>query len=106
MNLKSNNVKQLYEKYPYPNRIHYDTFESFFRGIGITKEDIKGKEVLDAGCGTGEDSCMFAHFGANVTAFFGKKLPYNFITKILVQLVWIPMRREGFVICGRKGEVK
>lgn len=66
-------VKQLYEQYPFPSRVHYnnfeDTWDSFFRDIGITKEDLEGKTLLDAGCGTGESSCMYASFGAKVTAF-------------------------------------
>jgi 2-polyprenyl-3-methyl-5-hydroxy-6-metoxy-1,4-benzoquinol methylase len=34
---------------------------------GIAEQDYVGKEVLDAGCGTGEYSCWFASRGARVT---------------------------------------
>ena len=34
---------------------------------GVCPEDYVGREVLDAGCGTGEYACWFASQGANVT---------------------------------------
>ena len=36
--------------------------------LGIKPEDYVGKNVLDAGCGTGEYSCWYASHGSNVTA--------------------------------------
>ena len=57
---------------------------------GLEPRLIAGKEVLDAGCGTGEKSCYFSYYGANVTAIdlctssiiTGKKLAEKFNLKV------------------------
>jgi 2-polyprenyl-3-methyl-5-hydroxy-6-metoxy-1,4-benzoquinol methylase len=74
---KKNNeilVKELYEKYPYPNR-GIKTKNDAKRYINWilkifkeTPEYLKNKEILDLGCGTGELANSLAIFGAKVTA--------------------------------------
>ncbi|MEM0437692.1 MAG: class I SAM-dependent methyltransferase [Candidatus Micrarchaeia archaeon] len=63
-----------YSKYPYPtirfpfgkrHRQFVSRLVSLWR---FSPDSIKGKEVLDAGCGTGEKSLLLAHMGARVTA--------------------------------------
>ncbi len=67
-------VKELYEKYPYPNRAHVNPNEiTYFaqwvaKTFGEDKEYWKGKTVLELGCGTGELASALALSGANVTA--------------------------------------
>ena len=59
-------TKEFYEKYPYPARgfktkEEFEKYSSwFYRKTRLAKKDLKGKIVLDAGCGTGELSTALA----------------------------------------------
>lgn len=66
-------VVAMYEQNPFPSiedRVAKAESEMDIRLLllGVTSSDYEGKEVLDAGCGTGEYSCWYARRGANVTA--------------------------------------
>lgn len=72
-------VNQLYEKYPYPSlpirneqdliyKLHTNIMSKLLATAGLEPALLSGKEILDAGCGTGEKSCYFSFFGANVTS--------------------------------------
>ncbi len=90
-------VNQLYEKYPYPSlpirnerdlvsKLHANVMSKILATAGLEPASLWGKEVLDAGCGTGEKSCYFSYYGAKVTAIDlcnaslakGKKLAEKF----------------------------
>ena len=90
-------VNQLYEKYPYPSlpirnerdlvsKLHANVMSKILATAGLEPASLFGKEVLDAGCGTGEKSCYFSYYGADVTALDlcsaslskGKKLAEKF----------------------------
>ena len=70
-------VKGFYEQFPYPGMEFKDSV-SLVKGIhskimanslatcGIGRDWLKGKKVLDAGCGTGEKSIYCSHHGADV----------------------------------------
>ena len=65
-------VISMYEKHPFPSiedkaQKAEDEMEMRLLLLGIRPEDYVGKEVLDAGCGTGEYSCWYARRGAEVT---------------------------------------
>jgi len=75
----SQSVNQLYEKYPYPslpirnehdliNKLHANIMSKILATAGLEPALLSGKEILDAGCGTGEKSCYFSFYGANVTS--------------------------------------
>ena len=66
-------VKEFYNKYQYPKSGQYTanqkrTNKKIILGIlstaKISEKDIKGKRILDAGCGTGEKSIFFTKAGA------------------------------------------
>lgn len=63
-------VKSLYESYPYPSRnisSKKDLLKYGFwvlNSMGVEKSFLKGKKVLEAGCGTGELSNALALLGA------------------------------------------
>lgn len=70
-------VNRFYERYPYPQlpirnrkdlleRMHANVMRRILRTAGIKPEGLKGKRVLDAGCGTGEKPCYFSACGASV----------------------------------------
>ena len=67
-------VKELYEKYPYPNRGFETQKESLRYVTWVSKifgKDInywKGKTVLELGCGTGELANGLSACGANIIA--------------------------------------
>jgi 2-polyprenyl-3-methyl-5-hydroxy-6-metoxy-1,4-benzoquinol methylase len=72
-------VNLLYERYPYPSlpirnerdmvsKLHANVMSKILDTAGIEPHSLCGKEVLDAGCGTGEKSCYFSYHGADVTA--------------------------------------
>ncbi len=72
-------VNLLYERYPYPSlpirterdlvsKLHTNVMSKILSTAGLEPGLLSGKEVLDAGCGTGEKSCYFSYYGANVTA--------------------------------------
>lgn len=94
-------VNQLYERYPYPslpirnehdlvNKLHANVMSKILATAGLEPQSLCGKEVLDAGCGTGEKSCYFSYYGAEVTAIDlcspslakGKKLAEKFKLQI------------------------
>lgn len=70
-------VKEFYNLHPYPKAGQYTsnqirTNRKIILGIlktaGLKETDLKGKRILDAGCGTGEKSIFFSKAGAEVTA--------------------------------------
>ncbi len=72
-------VNSLYEKYPYPSlpirnerdlisKLHANVMSKILATTGLVPASLSGKEVLDAGCGTGEKSGYFSYYGASVTA--------------------------------------
>ncbi len=72
-------VNQLYEKYPYPSlpikdendlvgKLHHNVMANILETAGLEVESLSGKNVLDAGCGTGEKACYYSYHGANVSA--------------------------------------
>lgn len=72
-------VNSLYERYPYPSlpirnerdlvsKLHANVMSKILATAGLEPFSIRGKDVLDAGCGTGEKSCYFSYYGAKVTA--------------------------------------
>ncbi len=73
-------VNQFYERYPYPSlpirterdlvsRLHANVMSKILATAGLTAGELAEKEILDAGCGTGEKASYFSHHGARVTAF-------------------------------------
>ncbi|MCX8205666.1 MAG: class I SAM-dependent methyltransferase [Candidatus Micrarchaeota archaeon] len=70
----TDDVTSFYSNYPYPSiRFPFGKRHRQFVGKlislwGFSPESIRGKEVLDAGCGTGEKALLLAHMGAQVTA--------------------------------------
>ena len=73
-------VNQFYERYPYPslpirnerdlvNKLHANVMAKILATAGLTPSGLSGKDILDAGCGTGEKASYFSYHGANVTAF-------------------------------------
>ncbi|MCE8422802.1 MAG: class I SAM-dependent methyltransferase, partial [Candidatus Methanoperedens sp.] len=72
-------VNELYEKYPYPslpirnesdliNKLHANVMSKILTTAGLEPDSLHGKKILDAGCGTGEKSCYFSYYGADVTS--------------------------------------
>jgi 2-polyprenyl-3-methyl-5-hydroxy-6-metoxy-1,4-benzoquinol methylase len=66
-------VIRMYEQHPFPSiedkaQKAEDEMGMRLMLLGIKPEDYVGKQVLDAGCGTGEYSCWYARRGAQVTA--------------------------------------
>ncbi len=72
-------VNKFYEKYPYPtlpirnehdlvSKLHANVMSKILATAGLTPGMLSGKEILDAGCGTGEKACYFSYYGASVTA--------------------------------------
>lgn len=72
-------VNSLYERYPYPSlpirnerdlvsKLHANVMSKILATAELEPASLSGKEVLDAGCGTGEKSCYFSYHGADVTA--------------------------------------
>ncbi|VVB92095.1 Ubiquinone biosynthesis O-methyltransferase [uncultured archaeon] len=72
-------VNILYERYPYPSlpirnerdlvsKLHANVMSKILSTAELESLSLCGKEVLDAGCGTGEKSCYFSYYGASVTA--------------------------------------
>jgi SAM-dependent methyltransferase len=73
-------VNQFYEIYPYPslpirterdlvNKLHANVMGKILATAGLTPGALAGKDILDAGCGTGEKAAYFSYHRANVTAF-------------------------------------
>lgn len=67
-------VRGVYTKFPFPNRnedgrkMMCGYFKQFLMDLDCNPEGLKGKKVLDAGCGTGEFGLFLAkEFEANVT---------------------------------------
>jgi 2-polyprenyl-3-methyl-5-hydroxy-6-metoxy-1,4-benzoquinol methylase len=94
-------VNILYERYPYPSlpirnerdlvcKLHANVMSKILSTADLEPHSLFGKEVLDAGCGTGEKSCYFSYYGASVTALdlssssleAGKKLAEKFKLKV------------------------
>jgi 2-polyprenyl-3-methyl-5-hydroxy-6-metoxy-1,4-benzoquinol methylase len=72
-------VNQFYERYPYPSlpirterdlvsKLHANVMAKILATAGLEPEVLAGKDILDAGCGTGEKACYFSYYGARVTA--------------------------------------
>lgn len=65
-------VGSMYSKYPFPKRNKFgvdkmnNDFKENLEKLGLNINDLKGKKVLDAGCGTGELSLFMAKSGAIV----------------------------------------
>lgn len=66
-------VKEFYNKYQYPKANQYTsnqkrTNKKIILGIletaGLKEKDLKGKRILDVGCGTGEKAIFFSKAGA------------------------------------------
>ncbi|KCZ73430.1 hypothetical protein ANME2D_00496 [Candidatus Methanoperedens nitroreducens] len=66
-------VNQLYERYPYPSlpirsehdliiKLHANVMSKILATAELVPESLSGKEILDAGCGTGEKSCYFSYY--------------------------------------------
>src|SRR3989337_2441842 len=73
-------VHQFCERYPYPslpirnerdlvNKLHANVMAKILATAGLTPSGLSGKDILDAGCGTGEKASYFSYHGARVTAF-------------------------------------
>ncbi len=73
-------VNRFYERYPYPSlpirterdlvsKLHANVMGKILATAGLTPGALAGKEILDAGCGTGEKSAYFSYHDARVTAF-------------------------------------
>ncbi len=94
-------VNQFYERYPYPSlpihserdlvsKLHANVMSKILATAGLKPESLSGKEILDAGCGTGEKACYFSYYGAHVTAIDlctaslqkAKKLAWKFSLKV------------------------
>jgi len=94
-------VNSLYERYPYPSlpihneydlikKLHANVMSRILSTAGLESSSLSGKDILDAGCGTGEKSCYFAYHGAKVTSLDlscsslskGKKLAEKFALEI------------------------
>ncbi|VVB86483.1 Ubiquinone biosynthesis O-methyltransferase [uncultured archaeon] len=72
-------VNRFYERYPYPclpirterdlvKKLHANVMSRILATAGLEQGSLSGKEILDAGCGTGEKACYFSYHGARVTA--------------------------------------
>ncbi|PIU02780.1 MAG: hypothetical protein COT55_01740 [Candidatus Diapherotrites archaeon CG09_land_8_20_14_0_10_32_12] len=67
------NNKQFYNQYNYPNlkylgKTHTTLMKKILSFANLTIPDLKDKDVLDAGCGTGDKSIFSALKGAKVTS--------------------------------------
>ncbi len=72
-------VNRFYEQYPYPSlpirnerdlisKLHANVMSKILNSAGLEPALLSGKEILDAGCGTGEKASYFSYHGARVTA--------------------------------------
>jgi 2-polyprenyl-3-methyl-5-hydroxy-6-metoxy-1,4-benzoquinol methylase len=72
-------VNRFYEQYPYPSlpirterdlvsKLHANVMSKILSSAGLEAQMLSGKEILDAGCGTGEKAAYFSYQGACVTA--------------------------------------
>ncbi|MDD3178429.1 MAG: class I SAM-dependent methyltransferase [Candidatus ainarchaeum sp.] len=95
-------VKKFYDIYNYPNlklytyrqkRNHKKLILKILSYINFSPKDLKNKDVLDFGCGTGDKSIFFAEYFANVTSIdfskgqlsvLNKKIKENNIKNITV----------------------
>jgi SAM-dependent methyltransferase len=61
-------VKDFYEKYPFPNLQPKNkqelmlTIKPILQSVNLKPEELKGKKVIDFGCGTGEKTVAFAEY--------------------------------------------
>jgi len=73
-------IKEFYEASPYPHQRletkddllrweHGKVMKRILATVALTPENLKGMNVLDAGCGTGEKAAYCALHGAKVDAF-------------------------------------
>ncbi|VVC02104.1 Ubiquinone biosynthesis O-methyltransferase [uncultured archaeon] len=73
-------VRDFYESHPYPHQDvagrkdllsgeHAKVMKRILATVGMEPDDLKGRRVLDAGCGTGEKAVYCAIHGADVDAF-------------------------------------
>mgnify|MGYP001565565631 FL=1 len=65
-------VQSFYEKYPYPHvqRFGKERMEAYAKPLlaaaGMQMRDMRGKKILDVGCGTGEIACSMAMHALDV----------------------------------------
>ena len=72
------------------DKLHANVMSKILSTAGLEPASLSGKDILDAGCGTGEKSCYFAYHGAKVTSLDmscssiskGKKLAQKFDLKV------------------------
>ncbi len=75
----AHSVNLFYDKYPYPSlpirnesdlvdKLHANVMSKILATARLEPVSLSGKKILDAGCGTGEKSCYFSYYGAEVTA--------------------------------------
>lgn len=107
-------VAEFYEEYNFPSVGALHNFDVFFALVGETdKKLLKNKKILDAGCGTGENSCFFTYHGAKVTGIdlslsslikarnLAKKYKMNNVNFICDDLMEVSLKNNKFdyVVC-------
>lgn len=67
-------IEEFYSNYPYPNVHYFDAkraqtyAQPLLHAAGLKMEDLAGKKILDAGCGTGEIAISMATHATHVNA--------------------------------------
>ncbi len=110
-------VADVYARFPFPKRdargvtrMNQDLIEKMAL-LGVPLTSLAGVRLLDAGCGTGELSCLMAEHGAQVTSIdvsepsldYARKLAasrevsVNFLHGSLLRYPWEPGSFDGIV---------